>query len=167
MSYLQLTHAVCEPLDAPHFVRSLKGGGDGDTCARGHAPDVSCGHLNAVTGISKGGEYTVEQGQPLRRKTLVVLVADRVQEPIDKGFAGALHCRVGCVCRLPRIAPLFPIVATEFRPPLVPLVPLADRYLDLEAAGGPVMQPGRSDVVVSRLATKITQMPVGFLLGYL
>src|ERR1700722_2483659 len=167
MSYLQLTHPVCEPLNAPHFVRSLEGGGDGYTCGRGHVPDVSCDHLQAVTWISKGGEYTVEQGQPLRRKTPVVVVADRVQEPIHKGFAGALHRRVGCVCRLPRIAPRFPIAAAEFRSPLVPLVPLADRYLHLEAAGGPVMQPGRSDVVVSRLATKITQMPVRPLLGHL
>src|SRR6266446_1069205 len=167
MSYLQLTHPVCEPLYAPHFVRSLEGGGDGDTCARGHVPDVSCDHLQAVTGISKGGEYTVEQGHPLRRKTPVIVVPDRVQEPIDKGFAGALDRRVGCVCRLPRVAPLFPIAAAEFRPPLVPLVPLADRYLHLEAAGGPVMQPGRSDVVVCRVATKITQMPVRPLLGHL
>src|ERR1700730_15590618 len=84
MSYPQLTHPVCEPLDAPHFVRSLEGGGNGDTCARSHAPDVSCDHLQAVTGISKGGEYTVEQDQPLRRKTQVGLVADRVLEPSDK-----------------------------------------------------------------------------------
>src|ERR1700720_2656317 len=45
MSYLQLTHPVCEPLNAPHFVRSLEGSGDGDTCGRGHVPDVSCALL--------------------------------------------------------------------------------------------------------------------------
>src|SRR6266849_3701778 len=106
-----------------------------------------------MTGISKGGEYTVEQGDPLRRKTPVVVIADRVQEPADKRFAGALHRRVGCVCRLPRITPLLPIAAAEIRPPLVALVPLADRYLYLEAAGRPVMEPGRSNVVVCRLAT--------------
>jgi hypothetical protein len=29
--YLQLTHPVSEPLDAPHFVGSLERGGDNDT----------------------------------------------------------------------------------------------------------------------------------------
>ena len=31
MGYLQLTHPVSEPLDAPHFVRSLERGGHNDT----------------------------------------------------------------------------------------------------------------------------------------
>src|SRR5580704_5476441 len=66
MGYLQLTHPVCDPLDAPHFVRGLECGGDCDTCAWGHVTDVGSDHLQAVTGISKWGQYAVEHGHPLR-----------------------------------------------------------------------------------------------------
>ena len=65
---LQLTHPVSDPLDAPHFVRSLECGGDGDTCTRGHITDVGSDHLQAVTGISKWGELRGQRGPAIAAK---------------------------------------------------------------------------------------------------